>query len=140
MKIKDIVVNSQYLTDESIADTTLLAITNGGIAHINTEAGCNLPLATTENLQTTSYDAFSDSWQLRLLEPYICFSIMSNDTNDNATSFHFNRFLSSMDSFIKKGLGSIKLEDENGDATGYEGDSERVFEVDQTDSYIDWGY
>ena len=100
MTLKNIVTNSQYITDESITDANLLAIINGAIAHINTEAKCNLPFATTDNLITISYDAISDSWQLRLFEPYISYSIASNDTNDTATAFNYNRFNDALDRFI----------------------------------------
>jgi hypothetical protein len=134
MKLKDIVVNSQYITDESVTDTVLVALTNGAIAHINTEVKCNLPFVTSDNLNAATYDAISNSWQLRLFEPFICFSISSNDNNDTARQFHFSRFLSALDSFIKNGLDSIKKTDESGEDTGYTGDSARIFEVDITNA------
>ena len=125
MTLKSIVTNSKYITDENITDADLVSQTNGAISIINTEAGCNLPFVTTDNLTTTSYDALTDSWQLRLFEPFLSFSITSNDTNDTATSFNYNRFLSALDRFVKKGVTTITNED-------YIGDSERYFEVDTT--------
>lgn len=137
MTLKEIVTNSQYLTDETISDANLVAVANGCIAHINTEVGCALPFYTTANLTTEDYEAFSDSWQLRLLEPYICFGIFSNDTSLSDANFHLGRFELALKSFIKKGISTIVTEDDEGVETGYFGDAYQGYDIDITDRTVD---
>lgn len=129
MLLKTIVSNSQYLTDETITDSVLVPIINGALSYINTEAMTDMPFVTTDNISTTSYDAITDSWQLRLLEPYLCFSIFSNDTTLPDADYHYKRFLSAVDSFIKRGLRGVKV--------GYEGKSDRYFEIDTTNQTVE---
>lgn len=136
MLLKDISTNSKYLTDETINSTLLVAITNGAIAYINSEIKCNLPFVTSDNVETTEYDAVSDSWQLRLFEPFLCFSIFSNESSDKVSQFHYSRFIDALKSFESKGLDSIKTEDDEGEDTGYIGDSGRIHEVDLSEVYI----
>lgn len=129
MKIKDIVANSQYLTDETITDSVLVPMFNGAIAFINTEVKCELPFATTDNISTTDYTALTASWLLRLIEPYLCFAIFSNDTTLNDADYHYKRFLSSVFSFSKNGVEDL--------GEDYIGDSSRYADIDIVDRTVD---
>ena len=114
MLLKEIYDNSAYLMDEDMTESQAVAVANGGIAVINTKASTNLPFFTTDNYQKDPYDAVKNSWQLRLLEPYITWSMYSNDgVSDNSVlNFHYNRFTSAIEDFKNLGLGDIKTEDE----------------------------
>lgn len=127
MLLKEIYDNSAYLMDEDMTESQAVAVANGGIAVINTKASTNLPFFTTDNYQKDPYDAVKNSWQLRLLEPYITWSMYSNDgVSDNSVlNFHYNRFTSAIEDFKNLGLGDIKTEDEDGNPTGYEGSSKK---------------
>ena len=129
MLIKDIYANAEYATDEEMTSTDVVNATNGAIAKINTFCGTRLPLATTENYQQEEYDAFTDNWQLALFEPFLSYSIASNDTDTNSRDFHYQRFLDALNMFKNAGLKDIKTEDENGNPTGYEGNSSRVVKI-----------
>ena len=133
MYLKDIYENAQYITDEEMETSQLVAIANGAIAEINTFCKTNLPFYETTNYQTTDYDAFTNSWQLRLIEPYLSFGIAANDTDTNARDFHYERFKMALRDFLNRGLGDILLERDDGTGTmvptGYEGNSKRVVPI-----------
>lgn len=133
MYLKEVYDNAQYITDEEMESSQIKNIVNSAIAEINTYCGTNLPFATAENYQTTSYNAVKDSWQLRLFEPYLSFSIASNDTDTNARDFHYQRFKMALKDFLNRGLGDILTQIDNGDGTftdtGYEGKSKRVVPI-----------
>lgn len=137
MLLKDIYEGSTYMTDEEMSTDQAVAAANQAIAEINTKVGTKLPFYETENYQETEYDAFDNSWQLRLIEPYLSFAIATNDSDTNARDFHYNRFLSALSEFRNKGLDDIKKfyidEDGNEVPTGYDGDVKRIVKVDATD-------
>ena len=43
MSLKEVVANSNYITDEDLTSTNLLGIANTAIAEINTRCGTKLP-------------------------------------------------------------------------------------------------
>ena len=108
MLLKDIYEGSTYMTDEEMSTDQSVAAANQAIAEINAKVGTKLPFYKTENYQEIEYDAFSNSWQLRLIEPYLSFAIATNDSDTNARDFHYNRFLSALSEFRNKGLDDIK--------------------------------
>lgn len=134
MLLKEIYESSTYVTDEEMSSTQVVNMANAGLAEVNTKAKTNLPFFTSDNYQTIPYTAFSDSWQMRLMEPYLSYSIASNDSDTNARDFHYNRFLSALNEFRTNGLDSIvtEVDDGNGNMTptGYEGNSKRIVKVD----------
>lgn len=139
MILKDIYESSTYMTDEEMSNDQAVASANQAIAEINTKASTNLPFYEGEHYQETEYDAFGSSWQLRLIEPYLSFTIATNDSDTNARDFHYNRFLTALSEFKNKGLDSIKTtyidEDGNEQPTGYEGNSERIVKINANDRY-----
>ena len=136
MILKDIYESSNYITDEEMSTEQAINSANGAIAEINTRVGTNLPFFIAENYQEVEYDAFSASWQLRLLEPYLSFTIATNDSDSDARDFHYNRFNIALAEFRTNGLDSIKTtyidEFGNEQETGYAGNAKRVVKIDAT--------
>lgn len=129
MKIQDIINSSKYLTDNIIDLSMALPMLNSCIAKINTTVGTNLPFLTSETI-TADYDAISVSWQSALFEPYLAYSISSNEVDENLMSYYYNRFLVALNDFKNRGLKDIKSVDEAGNDTGYAGKSARVVKID----------
>ena len=139
MLLDDIVKNSNYVTDEELEDTNLVGVSNSAIAEINSKCSTNLPFFVDDNVSTTPYNAITASWVLRLIEPYLAYSIAANDTDTNARDFHYNRFLVAITDFKKNGLDSIlTIDPETGEPTGYEGDSSNMVKMDVSDVTVHW--
>ena len=139
MLLNDIVANSNYVTDEELIEANLVGISNSAIAEVNSKCSTNLPFFVDDNVSTTPYNAITASWTLRLIEPYLAYSIASNDTDTNARDFHYNRFLVAIDDFKNNGMDSIlKVDPETGEPTGYEGTSDNMVKVDASDVTIHW--
>lgn len=139
MLLDDVVRNSNYVTDEELADTNLVGISNSAIAEINSKCSTNLPFFVDENVSTVLYNAISASWVLRLIEPYLAYSIAANDTDSNARDFHYNRFLVAINDFKNNGLDSIlKIDPETGEETGYAGNSDNMAKIDASDVTLHW--
>lgn len=141
MLLDDVVKNSNYVTDEELTDTNLVGISNSAIAEVNSKCSTNLPFFVDENVSTNAYNAITASWVLRLIEPYLAYSIAANDTDTNARDFHYNRFLMAITDFRNNGMDSIlKVDPDTGEPTGYEGDSARMVKVDASDVTLHWGW
>ena len=139
MKLNEIVSNSNYVTDEQMIDSNLVGIANSAIAEINSKCGTNLPFYVVENVSTINYWAIPATWQLRLIEPYLSYSIASNDTDSQSRDFHYNRFLSAIVDFKDKGLDSIVTNDpETGEEVDFAGNSENMVKVDPSEVTIHW--
>lgn len=132
MKLIDIVKNSSYVAaDESINQTSVTGYANSCIAEINRKIGSNLPFFVAGNYDTVNYDAFGDTWQMSLIEPYLAYMIMANDDNENQWRFHYNRFLDAVNDFKSKGTGTIAVTGDDGTPTGYEGTASRMVKVEK---------
>ncbi len=107
MKLNDIVKNSNYITDEDLQDNNILGLSNLAIAEVNGRCNTNLPFFTEANLSSESYGVIPAFWVLRLIEPYLSYSIAANEGDANVRDFHYNRFLSAMEDFKNNGLSSI---------------------------------
>lgn len=139
MLLDDIVRNSNYVTDEELVDTNLVGIANSAIAEINSKCSTNLPFFVEDNVSTTPYNAITASWVLRLIEPYLAYSIAANDTDTNARDFHYNRFLTAINDFKNNGLDDILAVDpETGLPTGYAGSSSNMAKIDASDITFHW--
>lgn len=139
MKLNEIVANSNYITDEEMNDANLVGISNLAIAEINSKASTRLPFFTENNVSAEDYIAISPSWLLRIIEPYLSYSIAANDTNDDTRDFHYNRFLQAISEFKENGLDAIlKVDPVTGEETGYEGTSTRMVKVDASDVTFHW--
>ena len=139
MFLKDVVDNSNYVTDEELNDNNLVGMANSAIAEINSKCSTNLPFFSEDNISTTRYIAVTPSWVLRLVEPYLSYSIAANDTNSNDRDFHYNRFLQAINEFKENGLSNILLVDpESGEETGYAGSSSKMAVIDASEVTMHW--
>ena len=139
MVLNDIVSNSNYVTDEELNDNNLVGMANSAIAEINSKCSTNLPFFVQDNVSTTPYIAIKASRLLRLIEPYLSYSIAANDTNSNDRDFHYNRFLQAINEFKEKGLGDILLIDPTtGEETDYAGSSSKMAIIDASDVTVHW--
>lgn len=139
MLLKDIVDNSNYITDEELVDSNVVGITNSAIAEINAKCDTNLPLAINDNISAKAYNALKGTWALRLFEPYLSYAIAANDTDENTRDFHYNRFLQAVAEFKDSIDKAILLVDpETNNPTGYQGDSADVAIIDDSDYTYPW--
>lgn len=140
MVLNDIVDNSNYVTDEELNDNNLVGMANSAIAEINSKCSTNLPFFVEDNVSTIKYIAVTASWLLRLIEPYLSYSIAANDTNSNDRDFHYNRFLQAIAEFKENGLDDIlTIDPETGEETGYAGASSKMAVIDASDVTMHWG-
>ena len=140
MRLIDVAENAQYITDEVIESVNILGIINQCIGHVNTEAKTNLPLSIADHIaMEPGYIALTDSWQLRLFEPYYSWTIASNDDSDRV-DFHYSRFLDALNAFLNSdGTGIIDEFDEDGNnLTNYGADFGRIKAIDASDIHINW--
>ena len=139
MILNDIVSNSNYVTDEEINDANLVGMANSAIAEVNSKCSTALPFFIDNNISSVPYIAITSSWLLRLIEPYLSYSIAANDTDSDMRDFHYNRFLQAVNEFKENGLSSIlEIDPETGEETGYAGDSENMVEVDKSGFNFYW--
>lgn len=138
MTLLEIQQNSDYITDESMENVNLIGISNQCIAHVNTKARTNLPMMISDNIQTVGYKPLTDSWQLRLIEPYITWTIASNDDADTR-AWHYDRFLTALNDFMNSdGSGIIEEVDEHGNiVTNYSGNFGRIKTVNAKNVFVD---
>ena len=140
MFLNDIVDNSNYVTDEELNDNNLVGMANSAIAEINSKCSTNLPFFNEDNVSTIQYIAVTPSWLLRLIEPYLSYSIAANDTNSNDRDFHYNRFLQAISEFKENGLDDILATDpETGEELNYAGSSSKMAVIDASDVTMHWG-
>lgn len=124
MQLINIYDNSAYISDEEMDMDTIIRIANQCFSVVNSKVGTALPFFTEDNYNTTNYDAVTDSWQYRLIEPYMTWAILNNDGAENGLlDDHYQRFLDALNDFKNNGLDDIKMEDGDGNATGYEGNA-----------------
>lgn len=124
MQLINIYDNSAYISDEEMDMDTIIGIANQCFSVVNSKVGTALPFFTEDNYNTTNYDAVTDSWQYRLIEPYMTWAILNNDGAENGLlDDHYQRFLDALNDFKNNGLDDIKMEDGDGNATGYEGNA-----------------
>ena len=141
MLLSDVVANSNYVTDEEMADTNLVGLANTALGEVNSKCGTALPFFTEENVSETAYAVIPAFWVLRLIEPYLAYGIAANDTDTNARDFHYNRFLQALNDFKSKGIESIVEEydpDTGEQITHYAGNSNDMAKVDASDVTLHW--
>ena len=139
MLLKDIVENSNYITDEEIVDSNIVGITNSAIAEINAKCSTNLPLAVAENLSGKEYNALNGTWALRLFEPYLSYAIASNDTDSDTRDFHYNRFLQAVSEFKDNVETAVQeINPTTKEPTGYKGNAATSAMIDASDYLYPW--
>jgi hypothetical protein len=139
MLLNEIVNNANYITDEEMDSNNLVGIANCAIAEINGKVSTKLPFFTENNVSTKPYNAITPTWILRLIEPYLSYSIAANDTDSDMRDFHYNRFLQAINDFKEKGLDDVlKIDPETGEETGYAGNSATMVDIDRSDFKFYW--
>lgn len=134
MLLNTIVKNSNYITDEVLDTENIVGMANSAIAEVNAKCKTNLPLFVEDNILTKPYAALVGTWCLRIIEPYLSYSIAANDTDADSRDFHYNRFLQAITD-LKDNIDTAILSKnpETGEPTGYEGSSARkaVMNIDK---------
>lgn len=137
MLLEDIYTNSAFLSDEDTTEEQTVLMANQCFSYVNSHVGTNLPFFKETNYDEELYDAVTPSWVFRLVEPYMTWSIVTNDGADNTLiQFHYQRFLDALNDFANKGIDDIKTEDGEGNPTGYEGDAKRSAKIVHSDTYV----
>ena len=133
MSLKEIVENSNYVTDEELTDSNLLGIAKTCIGEVNRKCDIKLPMFEEIDLTDSEhYTAIPETWVSALVEPYLSYAIMANDGDTNARDFHYNRFLAAVDDFKNNGgIGTITDD-------GFKGDSVKFKAIDVRDRTMHW--
>lgn len=135
MRLKAIVENSNYVTDEELIDSNILGIANTCLAEVNRACGTLLPFFTDIDLtDDKNYNAIPETWVLALLEPYFSYSIAANDGDSDNRTFHYNRFLGALADFKAKGMSTISERQYKNEA-----DSKQR-SIDVSDVTVRWGW
>lgn len=103
MTLADIVTNSQFFTDETVAQINSVSVANKALAIINTE--CKTLFPKMENLNDT-YTYMPSNWLYALLSPYISYAIKMNDSSLSEADRYLEEFYRALNNF-KDNLGSL---------------------------------
>ncbi|MBR3209199.1 MAG: hypothetical protein IKN65_00110 [Clostridia bacterium] len=142
MTLSDIVNNSQFFTDETVAQINSVSVANKALSIINTECKTLFPFM--ENL-TDVYNYMPKNWLFSLLSPYISYAIKMNDSSLSEADRYLEEFYRALNNF-KDNLGSLLESYEEGDPeSGISGDMVAevglggVYEID-TSNAINTGW
>ena len=115
MTLSDIVANSQFFTDETVAQINSVSVANKALSIINTECKTLFPFM--ENI-TDTYTYMPKNWLYSLLSPYISYAIKMNDSSLSEADRYLEEFYRALNNF-KDNLGSlISTYDENDPESG----------------------
>lgn len=103
MTLQEIVNNSQFFTDETVAQINSVSVANKALSIINTE--CNTLFPFMENLNT-AYNYMPRNWLFALLSPYLSYSIKMNDSSLSEADRYLEEFYRALNNF-KDNLGSL---------------------------------
>ena len=103
MTLSDIVTNSQFFTDETVAQINSVSVANKALSIINTECKTLFPFM--ENL-TDLYTYMPKNWLFTLLSPYISYAIKMNDSSLSEADRYLEEFYRAQNNF-KDNLGSL---------------------------------
>ena len=103
MTLSDIVTNSQFFTDETVAQINSVSVANKALSIINTECKTLFPFM--ENL-TDLYTYMPKNWLFSLLSPYISYAIKMNDSSLSEADRYLEEFYRALNNF-KDNLGSL---------------------------------
>lgn len=119
MTLQDIVNNSQFFTDETVAQINSVSVANKALSIINTECKTLFPFM--ENLSDT-YSYMPSNWLFALLSPYLSYAIKMNDSSLSEADRYLEEFYRALNNF-KDNLGSlIASYDENDPESGISSD------------------
>ena len=133
MTLSEILVNSNFSTDETINQDIAVNTANRALALINTECKTLFPRFETF---TDTYNSMPSKWLFTLLSPYISYTVKMNDTSITEADRYLEEFYRALNNF-KDSLGSLvsgydETDPESGidpslvDAEGFGG----VYEID----------
>lgn len=111
MTLSDIVNNSQFFTDETVAQINSVSVANKALSIINTECKTLFPFM--ENL-TDVYNYMPKNWLFSLLSPYLSYAIKMNDSSLSEADRYLEEFYRALNNF-KDNLGSLLESYEEGD-------------------------
>ena len=103
MTLQEIVTNSQFFTDETVAQINSVSVANKALSIINTECKTLFPFM--ENLSDT-YNYMPSNWLFALLSPYISYAIKMNDSSLSEADRYLEEFYRALNNF-KDNLGSL---------------------------------
>ena len=103
MTLQDIVNNSQFFTDETVAQINSVSVANKALSIINTECKTLFPFM--ENLSDT-YSYMPRNWLFALLSPYLSYAIKMNDSSLSEADRYLEEFYRALNNF-KDNLGSL---------------------------------
>lgn len=103
MTLQDIVNNSQFFTDETVAQLNSVSVANKALSIINTECKTLFPFM--ENLSDT-YSYMPSNWLFALLSPYLSYAIKMNDSSLSEADRYLEEFYRALNNF-KDNLGSL---------------------------------
>ena len=103
MTLQEIVNNSQFFTDETVAQINSVSVANKALSIINTECKTLFPFM--ENLND-AYTYMPRNWLFALLSPYLSYAIKMNDSSLSEADRYLEEFYRALNNF-KDNLGSL---------------------------------
>jgi len=103
MTLSDIVTNSQFFTDETVANVNSLSVANKALSIINTECKTLFPFMENQN---DTYTYMPSNWLFALLSPYLSYAIKMNDSSLSEADRYLEEFYRALNNF-KDNLGSL---------------------------------
>lgn len=103
MTLQEIVTNSQFFTDETVAQINSVSVANKALSIINTECKTLFPFM--ENLND-AYNYMPSNWLFALLSPYLSYAIKMNDSSLSEADRYLEEFYRALNNF-KDNLGSL---------------------------------
>lgn len=103
MTLQEIVNNSQFFTDETVAQLNSVSVANKALSIINTECKTLFPFMET---LTDEYTYMPSNWLFALLSPYLSYAIKMNDSSLSEADRYLEEFYRALNNF-KDNLGSL---------------------------------
>lgn len=123
MNLSEILVNSNFSTDETITNELSVNTANKALSLINTECSTSFPKFETF---TETYNYMPRNWLFTLLSPYISYTVKMNDTSLSEADRYLEEFYRALNNFKDK-LGTLV-------ASYVEGDPESGINPDYIDT------
>lgn len=99
MKLEALVLQSDAYTDEAISSANAVRYANKAVAVINSRLNTTLPFFVSHSVE---YEALNDTWLMRLIVPYLNYSIKMNDSSSSEAGHYYQEFLEALSEFEEK--------------------------------------
>jgi hypothetical protein len=106
MTLEEIVMNSEFFTDETIENLNSVNVANKALAIVNSECKTLFPFM--EDMETL-YTYMPKNWLFALLSPYISYAIKMNDGSLSEADRYLEEFYRALGNF-KDSLGTLIAE------------------------------